>query len=408
MANKQKYPMYEVGDKITTNGVDLEILDIKRVYYKDNKSHYSYKYKCNKCGFDSGEHYVHGELKQEYWVDRISFAKNPHCICCESTCGSSVVVPNINSIVVTDTWMIPFFKDKEMEAKKYKKSRLDKIFPMCPCCGKQSQIAYSLNHIYTNKGFSCKYCGDGIPYPEKVIHALFDSIETDCFISQFNKTKAKWCGEYRYDFYFEYENEKYIIETHGKQHYEETTGTWIGSLFERKERDKEKYELAINNGINENNYIIIDCRKSDFEYIKSQILQSKLSKIFNLKEIDWSKVEKLCLTNTLKRICDLFNDGLLPKEIANKVNMNDRTVKRYLVKGTELGMCEYDSNYHHVKISKPIAIYKDGILLGEFPSVANLIKVFEKDKNIHLEHKHIKACVEGKKSTYKGYTFTLL
>ena len=71
-------------------------------------------------------------------------------------------------------------------------------------------------------------------------------------------------------------------------------------------------------------------------------------------------------------------------------------------------MCEYDSNYHHAKISKPIAIYKDGILLGEFPSVANLIKVFEKDKNIHLKHTYIKACVEGKKSTYKGYTFTLL
>lgn len=406
MANKLKYPIYQVGDKISTNGVDLEIIEVKREK-TENYSRYLYRYKCNKCGFDSGEHYVHGELKQEYLVDRISFAKNPHCVCCGSV-NSSVVAPNINSIIVTNSWMVSYFKDKEEEAKKYKRGCSDKIFPICPYCNRQSSIAYSLNHIYTNKGFSCKYCGQGVPYPERFIHALFSLLETDCFISQFNKTNAKWCKEYRYDFYFEYKNIQYIIETHGKQHYEDTTGNWKGLLSDRIQRDKDKYEMAIDNGINKNNYIIIDCRKSDFEYIKNQILQSKLSEIFNLKQIDWNKVENLCQTNLLKIICDLFNDGLLPKEIANKVNMNDRTVKRYLVKGTKLGMCEYDSNYHHAKISKPIAIYKDGILLGEFPSVANLIKVFEKDKSIHLEHKHIKACTNGKKPIYKGFTFKFL
>ena len=405
MANKLKYPIYQVGDKISTNGVDLEIIEVKREK-TENYSRYLYRYKCNKCGFDCGEHYIHGNLKQEYWVDRISFSKNPCCICCGSV-NSSVVVPNINSIIVTSPWMVSYFKDKE-EAKKYKRSCLDKIFPICPCCNKQSSIAYSLNHICTKKGFTCKYCGQGVSYPERVIHALFDLIDVDYFASQFNKTKAKWCGEYRYDFYFEHKNIQYIIETHGKQHYEETTGNWKGSLSDRIQRDKDKYEIAIDNGINKDNYIIIDCRKSDFEYIKNQILQSKLSEIFNLKEIDWDKVENLCQTSLLRIICDLFNSGLLPKEIADKINMNDRVVKRYLVKGTNLNLCIYDSNYHHTKISKPIAIYENDMLIGEFPSVANLIKVFKKEKDICLDHRRISACANGKKPTYKGFTFKFL
>ena len=41
------------------------------------------------------------------------------------------------------------------------------------------------------------------------------------FKTQVSKNTFNWCKNYRYDFYFELNNEKYIIETHGGQHYEE-------------------------------------------------------------------------------------------------------------------------------------------------------------------------------------------
>ena len=40
-----------------------------------------------------------------------------------------------------------------------------------------------------------------------------------CKIKEYNKKHEKWVQKYRYDFYFELNNEKYIIETHGEQHY---------------------------------------------------------------------------------------------------------------------------------------------------------------------------------------------
>ena len=116
MANNIKYPAYEIGDVIKTNNTDLEITDIKKERNVKNGELYSYyKYKCNKCGFDCGGHYYKEEFRQEYWVEKHTFNKNPHCICC-SSCNSMVVVPHINSIVATDTWMIPFFQGGYDEA----------------------------------------------------------------------------------------------------------------------------------------------------------------------------------------------------------------------------------------------------------------------------------------------------
>ena len=44
-------------------------------------------------------------------------------------------------------------------------------------------------------------------------------------------------------------------------------------------------ELALRNGIDE--YIIIDCRKSNLNWIKNNILDSSLVNIFKLDDIDW-------------------------------------------------------------------------------------------------------------------------
>lgn len=405
MANKQKYQSYEIGDIVKLDDYDMEIIDMKKERIKTSgelKSYY--RYKCHRCGFDCGEHYCKEELKKEYWVEKHTFNKNPHCICCDSHI-STIVVPNINSIVVTDKWMIPFFQGGYDEAKKYRRTFTKKINPVCPYCGIVSNTKTAIYNIYKHKKMSCKHCGDGISYPERFLHSLLFVLNIE-YISQFSKVNVEWCKDYRYDFYFEYKNIKYIIEVHGEQHYSDTKGNW-DDLESVQTNDKNKYALAIKNDIKDENYIIIDCRKSDFNYIKTNILKSNLSKIFDLENIDWLKVEEMTLKNIVKLVCNLYNEGLTNLEITKKTGLCDVSVRNYLKKGNVIGWCDYDSKEYHKSISKSIAIYKDGVLLNTYSSIAKLCKTSEQTYGIKLHYVYIKKCIDGEMNNYKGFSFQL-
>lgn len=405
MANKQKYQSYEIGDIVKLDDYDMEIIDMKKERTKKSGQLKSYcRYKCHRCGFDCGEHYCKEELKKEYWVEKHTFNKNPHCICCDSW-NSMVVVPHINSIVVTDKWMIPFFQGGYDEAKKYRRTFTKKINPVCPHCGTVSNTKTPIYNIYQHKKMSCKYCGDGIPYPERFLHSLLFVLNIE-YISQFSKVNVEWCKDYRYDFYFEQEDVKYIIEVHGEQHYNKSKGNWK-DLESIQTNDDNKRILAIKNDIKDENYIVIDCRKSDFNYIKTNILKSNLSKIFDLENIDWLKVEEMTLKNIVKVVCNLYNEGLTNLEITKKTGLCDVSVRNYLKKGNMIGWCDYDSKEYHKSISKPIAIYKDGVLLNTYSSIAKLCKTSEQTYGIKLHATYIKKCIDGEMNNYKGFSFQL-
>ena len=57
------------------------------------------------------------------------------------------------------------------------------------------------------------------PYPEKYVYAFLKALDID-FVYHHNKSHLSWCENFQYDFYIP--NLKIIIETHGKQHYEDT------------------------------------------------------------------------------------------------------------------------------------------------------------------------------------------
>lgn len=79
-----------------------------------------------------------------------------------------------------------------------------------------------------------------------------------------------------------------VIEAQGSQHYKNSQ--W-SSLEYQQQNDKIKKDLAISNGIK--NYIQLDCKNSDFKYMKQSILNNdEINKIFNLSEIDWNTIEK--------------------------------------------------------------------------------------------------------------------
>ena len=175
---------------------------------------------------------------------------------------------------------------------------------------------------------------------------LINNKQSESFITQFSKTNAKWCDKYRYDFYFKKDNEEYIIETHGMQHYKESG--FNRSLEEEQINDKNKKELALNNGIKPRNYIVIDCRYSGLEYIKNSIINSRLSELFNLNEIDWIKIGQNSEKNLVKEVCnywrihnDINNEGLTTGDLGKVFNHDCSIIRGWLKKGRELNWCNY-------------------------------------------------------------------
>jgi len=240
-----------------------------------------------------------------------------------------------NTIFLTHPHLISFFVNKD-DAHKYSFGSGEYALVKCPDCDYEKTIKIS---NLVNHGFGCNRCGDGVSIPEKVmINVLEQLFET--FIIQLSKTTFGWCNNYRYDLYINRING--ICECQGNQHYEETRGKW-GSLDDIQENDLNKEWLARENSIN--HYIILDCRKSELEWIKNSIMNSKLQKLLNFKEedIDWLKVQEAGCRNLVKVACGLWNEGLKSiVKIGENLSLSSGAIRNYLKKGTELGWCNYN------------------------------------------------------------------
>ncbi len=262
-------------------------------------------------------------------------------------------------------------------------------------------------------GFICHKCGDGISYPEKFMFSVLEQLEVD-FITQYSKPNEKWCNNYRYDFYFEHNNEKYILETHGLQHYKKCT--WK-TLTQVKENDKLKKELALQNGIKEENYIIIDCRKSELEWIKKNVLNSKLNEIFDLNKIDWLKCEEFGRKNIIKVVCEYWcnrKNNETASDLSKIFKLNRNTIAKYLKQGCDIGWCIYEpkkESYEGRKKAgkskgKKVEIFKNKMSLGTFESCAEIERQSEELFGVKLLQNSIsRVCRGGINKTYMGFVF---
>ena len=384
--------------------IDREIRKKENIDKKGRKSIANqkwYLYHCNVCG-------------AELWINESNLLKGNGCSCCKGL----TVIEGINDIPTVAPWMIKYFQGGYDEAKMYTKSNSKKIYPICPTCGRVKDKKMKINTIYECKTIGCSCESGGMTYPEKFMFSCLEQLNLD-FQTQLTKSTFEWCNKYKYDFYFELNNKKYIIETHGMQHYEETTGNWTMSLKEVQENDNIKKELALKNGINK--YIIIDCRYSDFEFIKQNISDSKLNEIFDLSKIDWLTCERFTLSNFIKEVCEFWKNKKeyeTTTDISNHFNKNSTVIRRYLKIGHKLGWCEYDGkkelcksvqktgNKHLGSCNPPkqIEIFKEGKSLGEFPSLSELTRQSNDLFGTILHQGSMsEACKTGK--PYKGFTF---
>lgn len=269
----------------------------------------------------------------------------PDCILNGGTgcpvCSNNVVVKGINSLSDTHPSVAKLLNNVT-DGYKYSYGSHKKLEFRCPHCGNVS--VHVLKDVVSN-GYSCKKCGDNISFPNKVMFNLLSQLH----INFENEKVFDWGEHYKYDFYIN--NINTIIELHGMQHYERPIcKNPKRTLEEEQENDKNKKSLALNNGIS--NYIVIDCRYSDIDYIKKNIYQSKLSIIYELENIDWNVILYNSEKSFLTKACELWNNGIHSTSFIGLLLKKDRTtIHKYLSKGTKIGICNYDSKTS-VKLSR--------------------------------------------------------
>lgn len=384
---------YEIGESFKDDKRNITIIDrFKKERTTLNKKIIDKMYvcKCNKCG---------GSI-----TINESNISSQGC----GICNGKIVVPGINSILDTHKWLVDDFGLDEDFAKTHTYGTRDKGLFVCKDCGNKKEVdTYS---VVKGRSIGCS-CGDGISYPEKFIMCLLKQLNIE-FKTQLSKTELEWCDKYRYDFYIPEYN--MIIETHGEQHYRDNSNFKV-SLKEVQENDRIKKELALNNGIE--NYIVLDCRKSELEWIKNSIFNSKLIKYFDLSNIDWLRCEEFALKNIVKEVCLLKknNPNMTTGEIGNIIDISYDNARAYLKKGAKLGWCDYNPKEELKKTwikkgqvlnkGKEVEIFKDNKSLGIFKSCADLSRQSEKLFGVKLDGSNISAVCNGKFKTHKGFTF---
>ena len=272
---------------------------------------------CSVCGF------TFPRSPDTFWSK-----DSPGCPVCNKS-KINYAIQGYNDLWTTNKKVAALLKDKNWGCTHtyYTREKTDFI---CPHCGGILHKMPSLVFNQTNGKVTCSHCSDGISYPEKFFSSVLNQLNITNFISQLTSSCYEWVGKYRYDFYLKDIN--CIVETHGGQHSEP----------EQMEIDLKKKELALSNGIDL--YIEIDCSKSDMQWIKNSILNSKLAELYDLSNIDWKICHKFALKSIVADVCNYYkeNNSTIP-QIAKVFRLSDVTILRYLNKGNEIGLCDFDA-----------------------------------------------------------------
>lgn len=314
---------YEIGTIIKINTGKIKILDQIRVP-NGNRQGKGYKYKCLVCGN----------------IDNISeFNLNSSQGC--GVCSGKKVLKGYNDLWTTHPEIARMLKFPEIGYKVSHGSNKKQIF-VCKDCGFEKSI--SLCGLI-RAGFGCPKCSDSVSYPEKFIFNILTQLGIE-FQTQLSKTTFGWCKDYRYDFYIPSING--ILEANGSQHYSQSARG--RKLEEEQLNDKIKKNLAIKSGTKK--YIVIDCRKSNLEFIKNNILNSELNCLFDLSKIDWENCHKCACNSLVKIACDIWKNGINDTvEISEILKLCEDTIIKYLNQGTQLRWCNYNTEEEIAKRS---------------------------------------------------------
>lgn len=403
MGIKTKEFKIEIGQEI--NG----LLIINRANKVDSKGRVlkSYKYKCNKCGFDCGEHYKNGEFKEELWINEGNLLKGQGCSCC----SSRVTVSNINSIWKTDNYMIEKFGISIEDAKRFTRSSDNKITVICPECKKEKDKRIA--DIYADKTIGCE-CSDGFSYISKYITSILNQSKIN-YKKEVKYSWNKYTNKFKniesqayIDFVIHYNNREIPLEADGSFHRQDNKmngQTKEMSRYIDKQRDENCLKYLGEETI----------RISDEGDIRQNVLNSKLNEIIDFNFINWKEADLYATKNIKIEVCKYKkeNPSATTTEIGKVFKLALSTVREYLKWGNKNDYCYYDTEEESRKSSsrvglskaKQVEIFKNETSLGIFESCAELSRQSKERFGIKLLQEKISEVCNNNRKSHKGYTF---
>jgi len=338
---------YKVGDIIDTHTGKIKI--IKQIKIKKGKwDEKGYFYEC------LIDNHV-GKISESHLSRR-----NGGC----SVCGNKKIRIGFNDMWTTNPKQAKLLLNPE-DGYKYLQQSGKKVDWKCPNC--KLEIKNRRISDVFRQGFSCPKCGDGISYPNKIGFNLLEQLNID-FVFEYS---PDWLKPKRYDFYFELNNKKYVLEMdgglgHGNEN------KWTNGV-KSQAIDDYKDELAKEHDIN---VIRIDSKKSILDYIKNNILQSELNGLLDLSNINWQKCHEYACSSLVKIASDLWNSGIQSTiKIGELMKLSSTTICTYLKLGTQCEFCNYS-----IEKARQNVYIQGGITLSEYKSIkvicANTGEVF--------------------------------
>lgn len=314
---------YDIGDRVKDDRRDLTVIN-KSYFVQCGRKNWYYQYHCNVCGYECEDGYRSGKLVEGRWYDKSALDRYG-CPCC----SGKIVVPHINSIRVTHPNLSKYFVNDDDV--KYVIGSCQRVDMQCPHCGTFKPNV--LINILGRYKYSCPVCSDGMSIGERMIYYILENTSTD-FEKEFSFPENDW----RYDFYIPEYNA--IIEVHGEQHYHQTA---FGDLNEIQENDKNKMEFALNHGIEK--YMIVNAVNSDFNYIKSSIVDSGVANLCDLTIINWDDMKSSMFDDSIvKDICEYWEShkDATYVDMEKVFHYSEHTIRKYLKIGYDLGWCHKD------------------------------------------------------------------
>lgn len=322
---------YEVGDVV--NGI---LITGRRRAPKGKKY---YDYKCLKDDYENS-------IREDHLVN------NHGC----PVCTNRAVLKGVNDVATTRPDMLPLFLYQD-DAYKYMQHSRRQVYFKCPICG---NIIYAYIDDVSNKGLSCKRCSDGISYPNKFVYNMIEQLSkkyknTELSFNFYPEKTFDWskyvlhdnpkiAGKKIYDMYIDKHN--IIIENHGAQHFriKEFHSYKNARTFEEGQiNDQLKMDTALQFGFSAEKYVVLDCSKSNLEYIKQSVMNSKLPLLLNFSEqdIDWNLCDYFASHSRVYEACQLWNQGIRDAhEIACIMRMDRNTINRYIKRGINIGIIQ--------------------------------------------------------------------
>ena len=288
--------------------------------YLNNKSYINYR--CKKCGFE-------GHVRAD------ALYKYRPCRNCE---GNGRVEYGVNDFYTLKSDIAGHMEDQELAHKIGPNSHQDVWF-ICPDCGERF-INKPCNTI--KNGLSCPACSSGRSYPNKFMFNILKNVGID-FKNEFSDS---WTEGYLYDFMFKIGDNKYLIEMDGAFHFCDNSKSGM-RVEDAMLIDKHKDTIANVNGYD---VIRIDCNyvniNKRYRYIKTNILNSKLSSLINFSMVDFDLCDILSQKSDFIRICEIYDSGVHNiNKICEIIGLSDTSVIRHLKRSEEIGC----STYKHIE-----------------------------------------------------------